>query len=38
LNSHQAFEKAMQSIVQEHKEESKERLSFAKAMRVKLGE
>ena len=37
-DSHQAFEKAMQSIVQEHKEESKERLSFAKAMGVKLGE
>ncbi|MHB1652316.1 MAG: hypothetical protein ACYCVD_07535 [Desulfitobacteriaceae bacterium] len=39
-DSHQALEKAMQTILQEHKDEIKERsgLSFAKAMGVKHGE
>jgi len=37
-DSHQALEKAMQSIVQEHKQEMKERLSYAKALGVKQGE
>lgn len=37
-DSHQALERAMQSIIQEHKEEMKERLSFAKAMGVKQSE
>ena len=39
-DSHQALEKAMQTILQEHKDEIKERsgLSFAKALGVKHGE
>lgn len=39
-NSHQALEKAMQSIVREHRDEVKERsgLSFAKALGVKQNE
>jgi len=39
-DSHQALEKAMQAIVQEHKDEIEKRsgLSFAKAMEVKQGE